>query len=365
MTRRAVRHGTHAALVATLCLWAIASPAAAQDSGGRKPPAGKQQQPAAPPAAPKGEQPSESVLRVTAEVERRTGLELATVVRGRVVVRGDAPEPELVRIAETCTAVIDHFLTIVGGGADDVFGPIRGEGDTGDENARRVEVYQFVREKEYLAFVDRYVARIRDDTLDDRRLQLLRRQRGFFIRTPRLLMAQYQGPSDPASSLGQAAHKTSHVCAFTWKESGAWSPWWLLEGFGAWQEMAALRECRTYCLETDEAGGYAKAGTPEADEAAKARMADAWRKKAAELVRTRKARDISALARLSLNEITHDDVVVSWSFVQWLHRERKLAEFLVASKEKRDLEPACDRTFGKPSPEVERMWHAWLLSDAR
>ncbi|MCG3133938.1 MAG: hypothetical protein HMLKMBBP_01205 [Planctomycetes bacterium] len=351
-----------AALAVTALVASSRGPLGAEEKPGRKPAAEKP--PAAPPP-PAGEAPSAALLAQTADVERRTGLRLATVVRGRVVVRGDAPEPELVRIAETCNAVLDHFLQVVGGGVDDVFGPLRGEGDTGDERARRVEVFQFVREKEYLAFVDRYLARIRDDTVDDRRLALLRRQRGFFIRTPRLLMAQYQGPSDPASSLGQAAHKTSHLCALSWNESGAWSPWWLLEGFGAWQEMAALRECRTYCLETDEAGVYAKSGTPEADEAAKARMADAWRKKAAELVRAKKARDMGAMARLSLNEITHDDVVVAWSFVTWLHRERKLAAFLAASKAKRDLEPTCTEAFGVASPEVERRWHAWLLSDAK
>ena len=57
-------------------------------------------------------------------------------------------------------------------------------------------------------------------------------------------------------------------------------PWWYLEGVATWQEIRLHGHNLTYCIEVARPGDYAKPGTPDADEAAKAQMAKAWRKTA-------------------------------------------------------------------------------------
>ena len=135
--------------------------------------------------------------------------------------------------------------------------------------------------------------------------------------------------------------------------------WWLLEGFATWQELTIFGESRTYCVEVARPDGYDKAGTPDADLAAKARMEDLWRAKVKAMIRDGKNVDLGVLSRRGLNELSFDDVMQCWSIVDWLAKTGKLPTFLVASKEKKDLDPTCTAALGMSLAGTEQAWLAW------
>lgn len=306
----------------------------------------------APQAPARADAAGDAIAAATKEYERRLGTTLRVATRGVFVVRGDHEQADLENLAEVSAATFDHYVRTMGCPAAEVVVPAR----KGDRPT--IEVFQFVKEKEYLAFLDKVFARIRDDTVDDRRLALMRRQRGFFVMTPRPIVAQYQGPSVIETVRSQCVHKVSHVLLLGHRRAGAWMPWWLLEGFGAFQELAILKESRTYCIEVDRPGDYALPGTPEADEAAKARLESHWRRRAKELVDSRRQRDLGVLAKLSLNELVLDDVIQSWSVVDWLHRDRKLPAFVTAYKDRREFAATCEAVLGAPPAGVDERWKA-------
>ena len=323
----------------------VAGPAAAQDAGAG--PAGD--------AAAADAADAALVAAATKDYERRLGKSLRVAQRGVFVVRGDHDQPDLDNIAEVCAATFDHYVQSMSCTADEVVKPAK-KGER-----PHVEVFQFKQEKAYLDFLDKVFSRLRDDTVDDRRLALMRRQRGFFVVTPRPIVAQYMGPSDLATVRSQAVHKSSHVLLLSHRKAGAWMPWWFLEGVATWQEMAVLRESRTYCLEVERPGDYAAPGTPEADEAAKARLESAWRTKVRAMVAAKRHRDLSVLARLSLNELALEDVMQSWSVVDWLFRNRKLATLTAHYKDQREFAKTCELALEAPPAGVEERWKSWVL----
>lgn len=297
---------------------------------------------------------ADAIDAATKDASRRLGFPLRVAVRGRFIVRGDSLQSDLDILAESCRSTFEHYVDVMGCEPDDVVKPAR-KGEPA-----WVEVFQFEREKGYLDYLDKVYSRVRDDTVDDRRFALMHRQRGMFVLTPHPIIAQYRGPSDTSTVRSQVVHKTSHVLLLSHRKAGAWMPWWFLEGFATWQEMAVLKESRTYCLEVERPGDYAKAGTPEADEAAKARMADTWRKKVREMVAARRHRDLAALAKLSLNELTFDDVMQSWSVVDWIFRQKRLPQFVKAYKDEREFAAACEAAIGPPPAGVEERWRKWV-----
>jgi hypothetical protein len=335
--RPALRPALVVAAAAAACVLRAGPPAAAQDA------------PADTPAAREAAE-SAAVVAATKEYERRLGTTLRVARRDPFVVRGDLEQADLERLAELALATLEDYTATMRVTASDVLRPQR-KGET-----PRVEVFQFRQEKGYLDFLDKVFSRLRDDTVDDRRLALMRRQRGFFVLTPRPLVVQYQGPSELATCASQVVHKTSHVLVLVHRRAGAWMPWWFLEGLATRQEMSVLKESRTYCLEIDRPGDYAKPGTPEADEAAKARLESHWRRAAREMVESRRHRDLATLAKLSLNELTFDDVVQSWSVVDWILREGRLPAFTIAYKDHRDFAKTCEAALGSAPAGVEVRW---------
>jgi hypothetical protein len=289
------------------------------------------------------------------EVERWLGLPLVTAATDLVVVRGDHPLGELTRMAQSCEKAARHFLSTFECQPADALRVADSYGGT-----VRIEVYQFVKEDGYLAFVDKVLARMRDHTVDDARLGFMRRQRGFWIVSPRPLLAQYQGPSEFTTSVAAACHKVSHEMLAGWKPSGGFMPWWLYEGLATWQEFAVLGESRTYCIEIARPGDYARPGTPEADEAAKARLESNWKKTVKEMVRRRNEKDFAVLGRLSLNELVFADVQQGWSIVDWLHRTSRLKAFVASYKQTRDLDAACREALGAPVAAAHDAWRQWV-----
>jgi hypothetical protein len=290
----------------------------------------------------------------TKEYERWLDTPLATTATELVVVRGDHPLEELKKMADAAEKTARHFLqTFECQPADalrgDRYGPAR------------IEIMQFWKEDGYLAFCDKVLARIRDETVDDARLAFMKRQRGFWIVSPRALTAQYQGPSDLVTSISGACHKVSHILLAGFKPSGSFVPWWLYEGLASWQEFAVLGETRTYCIDMARPADYARAGTPEADEAAKARTEQGWRGKVKALVGKRNEKELASLAKLTLNEIVLVDVQQAWSVVDWLHQTARLKQFVIEYKTTRDLDAACRTVLGVPASSAHEQWRAWVL----
>lgn len=288
------------------------------------------------------------------EYGRWLDMPLATTPGEFVVVRGDHPPADLKRLAEASDRTVRQFLqTFECKPADalrgDRYGPAR------------IEIFQFLKEDGYLAYCDKVLARIRDELVDDKRLAFMRRQRGLWVVTPRAMLAQYQGPSDLVTSVSAAVHKTSHVLLHGWKPSGTYVPWWLYEGFATWQTFAILGETRTYCLDLARPADYSRPGTPEADEAAKARSEEGWRAKVKELVKGRCEKDLARLGKMSLNEIVLIDVQQSWSVVDWLHHTARLKQFVADLKDARDLDAACRTALGMPVAAAHDAWRGWVL----
>lgn len=291
----------------------------------------------------------------TKRYEKALGTPVTTVLTPLIALRGDHQAADLRRQAEVAERTARHFLQIFGGTPEEV---LKGEERYG---ATRIEVFQFVKEDTYLTFCDKVLARIRDESVDDARLAFMRRQRGFWIVTPRFLMAQFMGPSDFTTCISAAVHKVSHEMLTLWKPSGTFRPWWLYEGLASWQEFAVLGETRTYCLELARPEDYARPGSPEADEAAKARLESGWKQKVRERVAARQEKELAVLGKMSLNELVLEDVQQSWSVVDWLHRQGGLRTFAVAYKDKRDLSAAFQVLLGVPSSSAHEEWRAWVL----
>jgi hypothetical protein len=146
-----------------------------------------------------------------------------------------------------------------------------------------------------------------------------------------------------------------------WKPSGSFVPWWFYEGFASWQEFAVLGETRTYCIDLARPVAYAKPGSPEADEAAKARTEQGWRAAIRKLVVKRDERDLVTLGKLSLNEIVLVDVQQSWSVVDWLSRTGRLKDFAEAYKDARDLDAACRKILSVPVGGAHEVWREWVM----
>jgi hypothetical protein len=290
----------------------------------------------------------------TKDYVKRLGFPITASLTELVVVRGDQSIEEMKRIGDAAQKTAEHFCKVFGCRPEEAligerYGPAR------------VEIFQFLREDAYSAFCDKVLAAIRDKSVDDARLALMKRQRGFWVVTPRSLMAQYQGPSDIFTSISAACHKTSHVLLEGWKQSGDFRPWWLFEGLATWQEFFVLGESRTYCLDLEKAAAYGTNATPGADEEAKALMEAAWKGSVKRMVHKRDEKEFGSLAKLSLNELNFPDVQQSWSLVDWLDRTGRLKEFVSTYKEERDLPAACTKVLNVPVSTAHEQWRAWVL----
>lgn len=298
----------------------------------------------------------DDVDKATRRYERLYGAKLNVAVHGSVVVRGDMSLKDLGKIASSAQRTIDHFLKTYKIKNVDVVprGLRRGY-------RWRIEIFQFKLEKGYLQFVDRVLKSIRDETMGDDRIALLRRQKGFWMLSPHALMAQYQGAGQLITSVSNVSHKTSHILLLLYKQSGTWRPWWMLEGLATWQEIRTTGGSYTYCLEVAKAGDYVRPGTPEADEAAKSKTEKLWQVRVRKMVKGREERDLGVLGRRSLNELVFEDVLQSWSVVDWLKKNGVLRSFTLAYKRERDLDKAFDDVLEVPVAGAHEMWRAWVL----
>ena len=283
-----------------------------------------------------------------------TGIAFNAAARPRVHAFGDMKPPELSRLAEAMQRTYDDYCARMG---------CTEEAPLERSDAGELTLVQFREEPQYLRFIDRVFDRIRDETVDDRRLKLMRRQQGFWVLTPRPIVVRYRGPSVIEGLVSNASHQASHSLLLLHDAEGGWMPWWLLEGFAVWQEIRLTGHALTYCINVSEPGDYAKAGTPEANEAAKAKLQKAWRAKVRGRVAARDERGLTALGKASLNELELPDVQEAWSVVEWLAARSLLADFVTAYKREKTLEATCQLVFKKTTDGVHEDWRTWVLAN--
>jgi len=295
--------------------------------------------------------------KVREEAERFAGpmrIKLDAAARPYAWVYGDHPQLELLQVAESVQQTVEDFC--------DVFKCEPAEALPG-RYANQPGVFycfQFVQEPAYLKFIDKVFDRMRDETVNDARLKLMRRQKGFWVMTPRPLMARYRGPGTQQTIVSNASHQASHALLLMYMPAGDWMPWWLLEGFATWQEIRLTGFNLTYCIEVARPGEYAKEGTPDADELEKAKIAEKWRRDVKRLVRAGDDKDFGVLAKLSLNEIVLAEVQQSWSIVDWLDRQDKLVRFVIAYKNSRTIDGAFRDGLDTDPTLAHRQWRDWV-----
>jgi len=282
------------------------------------------------------------------------GIKLEAAARPFAWVFGDHRQLELSQVADAVQQTVEDFCDVFGCDVADAV-PGRRVGEPG-----AFYCFQFVQEPAYLKFIDKVFDRMRDGSVDDARLALMRRQKGFWIMTPRPLMARYRGPGTQQTIVSNASHQASHALLLMYMPAGDWMPWWLLEGFATWQEIRLTGFNLTYCIEVARPGEYAKEATPDADELAKAKIAEKWRRDVKRLVHARDDKEFGTLAKLSLNEIVLGDVQQSWSVVDWLDRQGKLVRFVLAYKDTRTLEGAYREALDTDPVLARQKWRDWV-----
>jgi hypothetical protein len=295
--------------------------------------------------------------KVREEAERFAGpmgLRLDAAARPYAWVYGDHPQLELSQVAESVQQTVEDFC--------EVFECEPGEALPGRyaNQPGMFYCFQFQQEPAYLRFIDKVFDRMRDESVNDARLKLMRRQKGFWIMTPRPLMARYRGPGTQQTIISNASHQASHALLLMWMPSGDWMPWWLLEGVATWQEIRLTGHNLTYCIEVARPDDYANEGTPDADELEKAKIAERWRRDVKRIVRSGDDKDFAMLAKLSLNEIVFADVQQSWSVVDWLDRKGKLKRFVIAYKNGRTIDAAFTDGLDLDPTLAHQQWRDWV-----
>ncbi len=280
------------------------------------------------------------------------GVKLNAAARKRVWVAGDLSPAELSRIAEAVRKTYDDFCSVMSCEEAEVLE---------ESDAAELVLVVFRQEPKYLRFTDRVFDRMRDETVSDERFKLMRRQPSYWVLTPRPLSVRFQGPATLEILIGNASHQSSHAMLLLWEDAGGWMPWWLLEGFATWQEIRLTGTNMTYCLEVARPGDYAREGTPEADEAAKAALEKAWRRAVKGRVKSRDERGLGVLGNLSLNQLEHHEVQESWSVVDWLHRTGKLKAFVLAYKKGRTLSAATEDALKMSPDAAHEAWRKYVL----
>ena len=282
------------------------------------------------------------------------GLSLDAAARPNAWVFGDHSQRELSQVADAVQQTVADFCDVFKCDVADAL-PSRSSGEPG-----AFYCFQFAQEPAYLKFMDKVFTRLRDDSVNDERLALMRRQKGFWIMTPRPLMARYRGAGTQQSLTSNASHQASHALLLMYAPAGGWMPWWLLEGFATWQEIRLTGLNLTYCIDVAGAGDYARDGTPKADELKKAKIADRWRRDVKRSVRDHDDKTFGALAKLSLNETLLADVQQSWSVVEWLNSQKLLVRFVLAYKLTGSIDGACRDALGSDPAAAHHRWSAWV-----
>jgi hypothetical protein len=149
-------------------------------------------------------------------------------------------------------------------------------------------------------------------------------------------------------------HKLSHVMVLRTPpfKGIAWPNWWLVEGLGEMQEIAALGSCQVFCTTT----GYGEsAGDSKA-------IGESWKVEVKKMAGAGGDRKLSEMVVLGLNDLQPWDLVKSWSLVHYLvnldpEKFRALVERL---KKREPAHEALAAVYGATPDEIDARWREFV-----
>jgi hypothetical protein len=195
----------------------------------------------------------------------------------------------------------------------------------------RCSIVVLEKEIQYQKFIDGLL-RVHEDLKKitrPERVDLWRKQKGFYLVDPDCWIVGYQFPFPQEQTRHTLVHKLSHVMLLRAPpfRGIAWPNWWLVEGLGEMQEIGALGSCQVFCITT----GY---GEKPADTKT---IGESWKQEAKRMVTAGGDRPLKQLVVLGLNDLEPMDLVKSWSFVHYLASldKEKLRKLTLTLKERK------------------------------
>lgn len=282
------------------------------------------------------------------------GLDVNVVLTEHVAAVGPFTEEELGALAQGGEQAYAQFCEIFG--VTDASELLAGA--EVDDGRKRLHVVYSKRALEYVRLVDGMRERYPEDIAEDR-AEYLKTQKGFYNVYPSAFVGGYQMPNPFEQIRASVVHKTSHVLLMRWHYVSGFFPWWLIEGLGTYQEIAALGRCDTYCTTL---GGYGVGIDP-----AKLKWAGLAGFK--DIVKTEVAgnsdRTLLQLSKCSLNELSIKDIAKCWSLCEWLISRDRASFVKLVENLKMNMEfgEAVEKAFGRPPEKLDRDWHDYVRSN--
>jgi hypothetical protein len=221
---------------------------------------------------------------------------------------------------------------------------------------RRCTIVVLEKEPQYQKFVDGFL-RVSEALRKATRpevLDLWRKQKGFSVVDPDCWVVGYQFPFPKEQTRHTVVHKLSHVLLMRWTFKGTnWPNWWLVEGLGEMQEIAAFGSCQVFCVTS----GYGER-TPDAKT-----IGESWKAEAKRMVAAGGDRRLQDLVVLGLNDLEPLDLVKSWSFVHYLaalDREKLRALTVLLKRRKGTTAEAFTAVYGATLDEVDQRWRDFV-----
>ena len=228
--------------------------------------------------------------------------------------------------------------------------------DPFNRRERRCHIVILEKDAQYQKFLDGLLRHHTDlkKVLRPERVDLMRKQKGFFLIDPDCWIVGYVFPFPKAQMRHTIVHKLSHVLLLRCKpfKGISWPNWWLVEGLGEMQEIAALGSCQVFCITTGygESTGDAKA------------IGESWKAEVKKIAGAGGDRKLSEIAVLGLNDLTPWDLVKSWSVVHYLVNldPEKFAALVRRLKERVPASDAMKEIYGATLDEIDGRWREFV-----
>ncbi len=227
--------------------------------------------------------------------------------------------------------------------------------DPFNHKARRLTVVVLEKDTQYQKFLDGLL-RIHEDlrkVLSPERVELMRKQKGFYLVDPDCWIVGYQFPFPKEQTRHTVVHKLSHVmllrCGF---KGASWPNWWIVEGLGEVQEINVFGNCQVFCITT----GYGEPG------AEGKWIGESWKAEAKKLVVTGGDLRFRDLVTRGLNDLSPHDLVKCWSLVHYLlslDRE-KFTKLVALLKERMPASEAVQQVYGASLDDMDARWREFV-----
>ena len=221
---------------------------------------------------------------------------------------------------------------------------------------RRCTIVVLEKEAQYQKFVDGFlrVSEERKKLTRPEILDLWRKQKGFSVVDPDCWVVGYQFPFPKEQTRHTVVHKLSHVLLMRWNFKGtSWPNWWIVEGIGEMQEIAAFGSCQVFCVTS----GYGER-SPDAKT-----IMESWKAEAKRMVVSGGDRRLQDLVVMGLNELEPLDLVKSWSFSHYLANldRDKLREFVIQLKKRKvSTAEAFTAVYGGTLDQIDDRWRDFV-----